>query len=66
MKMRKFAIIYVLCVALGSAAWAETDDLLPSAGLYSPEVTLEPAQPPSKPLFENLTGKLSLEDCVVT
>lgn len=64
MKMRKFILIYVFCTAVGTAFCAEPDDLLPAAGLYSPEVALEPAPSPTKPLFENLTAKLSLEDCI--
>ena len=49
---------------MSTVAQAQQDDLLPSAGLYSHEVTLQPAPAPTKPLFESLEGKLSLEDCV--
>ena len=41
------------------------DDLLPSAGLYPPgEEQVQTAASPTKPFFEELKSKLSLEDCV--
>ncbi len=66
MNMRNFSIFLLLgALIISSSAWAEPDDLLPSAGLYSPKLPQQgPAPSPTKPFFEELKSKLSLEDCV--
>jgi len=65
MNMHKFSIFLGVAALLAAPnTWAEQDDLLKSAGLYSHEVTTQPAPAPTKPLFEALEGKLSLDDCV--
>lgn len=63
--MRKFTFIFLLFIVnIGADVWAEPDDLLYSAGLYSPKLTSQPDSVPTKSLFEALESKLSLDDCI--
>ena len=62
--MKKLALVFLVGMLSGANVQAQSDDLWYAAGLYSPEVTFEPAPLPVKPFFESLNSTLSLEDCV--
>lgn len=64
--MRK-GLFFFLGVLIVSPSFAQTgqDDLLPSAGLYSPKITQQTSSIlTNNQFFEELKGPLSLEDCV--
>ncbi len=66
MKMKKISLFLLLglCCYIPTFG-AAPDDLLPSAGLYSSQLSTQQAAPsPIKPFFQELKTKLSLEDCI--